>query len=210
MYFSNFTFCCPSAKSSLPFSFLQMEVQEILGQLCKVVQLEIECMSKLKKGKSFECPRSVTSHRSFTSNTMSLVEANESGCDKYGTQIHSTPLCSPCSMPYCSPETGNQIIAQIPYMTQLGQSHSSKAWKAKDNIMGLEDMLCLLLCSHCKPRSGLFVATILKSQCPIPCFIVLRGKSGGSLLGPCVTMEAMEPQDPAVVRVDPTSLPFYP
>lgn len=60
-----------------------MEVQETLGQLYKDIELEIECMSELKKGKSFERPRSVTSHRSFTSNTMSLVESNESGCGKY-------------------------------------------------------------------------------------------------------------------------------
>lgn len=73
--------------------------------------------------------------------------------------------------------------------------------------MGLEDKLWLLLCPHRTPRSGLLVAAILESQGPAACFIVLRGKLGGSLLGPCVAMEA---EDPAVVRVNPTSLPFYP
>lgn len=113
-----------SAKSSSPFSLLQMEVQETLGQSYKDIELEIECMSELKKGKSFESPRSVTSHRSSASNTMSLIESNESGCGKYSTQTHSTPLSSPCSMPYCSPEAGNQIIVQVPRMMQLGQTHS--------------------------------------------------------------------------------------
>lgn len=96
MYFSSFSLLL-IMKSSSPFSLLEMEVQELSGQLCKVTQPEMECTSKLKKGKPLECPRSMKNHRSFTSNTMSLVESNESGRDKYGTWIHSAPLRDPCS-----------------------------------------------------------------------------------------------------------------
>lgn len=68
-------------KSSSPFSSLPMGVQEIEGQLCKATQLEIQCTSRLKRGKSLEHHRSMTNQRrSSPSNTVILVECNEGGC----------------------------------------------------------------------------------------------------------------------------------